>query len=121
MKNYKPKISYLENNHVTILNEMGFRVQGFGSENKKLNEQSTSFRKYYKICGGYFELKINLEYYSIGENEVEPYVKIKSPRDDWWSNLWNIEDFFNELNYFEKILTTDILKLSAHEIIEEEY
>lgn len=119
MKNYKPKVSYLEEYHVEALKNMGFSATSL-IRKVELNRNTRDFCKSYGMCGGGFTLRVNLESCYYGDTYYKPYVKIKTPYDSWWSSMWDIKDFTDEIRDFYEELNGDIGALVALGIIEEE-
>jgi hypothetical protein len=119
VKNYKPKVRYLEDYQVKALNNLGFYTP-YISHKKEINKNTSDFQKNYGMCGGGFTLKINLQYYCFGDTHYKPYVKIKTPYDSWWSSLWEVNAFTEEIREFQEELNRDIGALIALGIIEED-
>lgn len=119
MKNYKPKVRHLEEYHVEALKNMGFSATSL-IRKVEFNRNTGDFCKSYGMCGGGFTLRVNLESCYYGNTYYKPYVKIKTPYDSWWSSMWNIKDFTDEIRDFYEELNGDIGALVALGIIEEE-
>lgn len=119
MKNYKPKARYLEEYHVEALKNLGFSATSL-IRRMELDKNTTDFYKYYSMCGGGFTLKINLSSCYYGDTFYKPYVQIKTPYDSWWSSMWDIKDFTEEVRDFYEELNSDIGALVALGIIEED-
>lgn len=119
MKNYKPKVRYLEEYHVEALKNLGFSATSLVRK-AELNKNTTDFYKYYSMCGGGFTLRISLESCYYGDTYHKPYVGIKTPYDSWWSSMWDIKVFTDEVKDFYEELNGDIGALVALGIIEEE-
>ena len=120
MKNYKPKIMSLQEHQVEVLNNLEFFVHTFPNHKEEINKHSNCFEKVYNMCGGSFRLFIRLSGYYFGHDYMSPCVKIKTPYDSWWSDLYNIKDFTDEVKDFYEELNRDIGTLLALGIIEED-
>lgn len=119
MKNYKPKVRYLEEYHVEALKNLGFSATSL-IRRVELDKRTTDFYKCYSMCGGGFTLRISLDSYYCGDTYHKPYVGIKTPYDSWWSSMWDIKEFTDEVRDFYEELNGDIGALVALGIIEEE-
>ena len=119
VKNYKPKVRYLEEYQVEALKNMGFSATSL-IQKTELNRNTGDFCKSYGMCGGGFTLRINLESCYYGDTYYKPYVKIKTPYDSWWSSMWNIKEFTDEVRDFYEELNGDIGALVVLGIIEED-
>lgn len=119
MKNYKPKVRYLEEHQVKALDNLGFCVYSLGKKNK-INENSTHFEKQYCMCGGTFKLCINLHRCFFSDKYYKEFIKLESPYDHWWNQLWDIKEFTDQMKDFYEELNGDLGALVALGIIEEE-
>lgn len=119
MKDYKPKARYLNEHQVEVLNDMGFSVPSLG-RTEKVDLHSSFFQKSYGVCGGSFTLFIRLINCYFGDSEYKRTVKIKTPYDSWWSDVWNIKNFTEELKEFQYQLNKDIGILIGLGVIEED-
>lgn len=119
MKNYKPKVRYLEEYQVKALDNLGFYVPSLG-RNEKVDKYSTYFEKQYGMCGGSFKLNIRTNGYYFGDKYCKECVKLESPYDKWWHQLWGIREFTDEVRDFYEKLNSDLGALVALGIIEEE-
>lgn len=119
MKNYKPKVRYLEEYHVEALKNLGFFSTTLGRRDK-IDKNTTFLQKYYGMCGGGFELNIRLNSCFFGDTYCPAYVGLESPYDSWWHQEWNIKEFTDEVRDFYEELNGDIGALVALGIIEEE-
>lgn len=119
MKNYKPKVRYLEEYHVEALKNLGFSATSL-IRRMELDKRTTDFYKSYGMCGGGFTLRISLESCYYGDTFHKPYVSIKTPYDSWWSSMWDVKEFTDEVRDFYEELNGDIGALVALGIIEED-
>ena len=119
MKNYKPKVRYLEEYHVEALKNMGFFSPSIGRR-EQIDKHTQYLQKYYGMCGGGFKLNIRLDSYFFGDTYCPAYVGLESPYDSWWHQEWNIKEFTDEVRDFYEELNGDIGALIALGIIEED-
>lgn len=116
LRNSKPKIKYLTEDIVDLLNNMRFgKYQD--SLYSPVDINCTGFYKSYNCCGGVFRLAINLEGCNFCGTEIYPYVQIKTPYDSWCCDSWNIADFTKDMEKFQKELSEDLKILRKHGII----
>lgn len=119
MRNYKPKVRYLEDYQVKALDNLGFYVPALG-KSEKVGKDSTYFEKQYNMCGGRFKLIIRINGYYFGDKYCKECVKLESPYDRWWNQLWDIKEFTDEVMNFYEELNGDLGALVSLGIIEEE-
>lgn len=120
MKNYQPKVRELKEYHVEALNKLGFYVPCFIGKSEEVKLSTNYFEKRYYMCGGGFNLCIRLSGHYFGDKYCKPMVKIETPYDSWWHDMYNVKDFTDEVRYFYEELNNDIGALKALGIIEEE-
>lgn len=119
MKNYKPKVRYLEEYQVAALKNMGFYSPRLGGR-EEFDKNAKFIQKSYYMCGGSFKLNIRLNSYYFGDTYCPAYVGLESPYDSWWHQEWNIKEFTDEVRDFYEELNGDIGALVALGIIEED-
>ena len=121
MENYKVTgISILDVQQVNLLNSLGFKVPSFIRNYQPVKENDGYFEKSYEMCGGVIILAIRIHKYYLGDNLYDNFVNIKTPRDSWWGDFWNIKDFTTEIDSFMRQLYSDLRALELSGIIEKD-